>query len=400
MQGMQGVNSERALSKGIRYNEGFEGIYDRMPRGDWSMPVKDRAIQRVECEDPRDVMILRTMFPGYIKEDTPVFRLENGKKVTRIGSVASVSANTAIREVKANEISDTVDDEVIELTDADIVEDLNIEENIVTRCIYCPAEHHELLATRKELGLSVDYFTRKDKKGERQDFRYRQRQKEGVAGTWVSKKYVSEAVDALHEYDRCMKSGSVHDLKVAVGIAKRYFTNEAQAEAKYRIVKRTYDVLIRRGDMKSLSTAAMLATRYLRGNESTTAVNYVNLCRRKEAVRLVGDAKQGKLDHDTGKHVFAQLVRMDDPDRIAEAVDIARIYISEEVAEKTAVHLNNVIELKRRKEASGIRRRPLSDSDVRARPRQIPALPPRPPVPKSQQNVLRPILPAYGASAA
>jgi hypothetical protein len=390
---MQEVSGKRALSGESRYNKGFEGVYDQLPKGDWSMPVRDAVVQQVECQDPKDVLLLKTMFPEYIKEDTSVFRLERGKRITRIGNVESVAGNTGAYRTNTGDISDRVGEGVIGISDADIIEENDAQADIVTKYVFGPAKYHAILASRKELGLSIDYFTRNGQKGERQDFRYRHRQKEGVAGVWTSKKYVSEAVDALHEYDLCLKSNSVGDLKKVVAIARKYFTKEAQSEAQHKIAKRSYELLVKRGDLKSLSAVSMIADRYLQGKEATAAHNYVEFCRRKEAVRLVGAAKKGKLDHDTGRHVYAQLVRMDDPALVSHAVDIARIYISEKIAAKTAVFRDNLIELKRKREGSGVRRK-AEGSGVTHLPKQIPDLmlyPKQPP---------RPILRAYGASAA
>ncbi|MBW2997035.1 hypothetical protein KY349_01700 [Candidatus Woesearchaeota archaeon] len=89
-----------------------------------------------------------------------------------------------------------------------------------------------VLNQRSELGISVERLTRKDKDGNKKtSFRYRHRMREGVAGTWVSRTYVREAVAALHEYDDISASDNVADRMRSIEIVSKYFTKESAEHA-------------------------------------------------------------------------------------------------------------------------------------------------------------------------
>ncbi len=191
---------------------------------------------------------------------------------------------------------------IIELTDDDIIEDLNrpwknlefmaiTDDDIVDRLeanpskrretsFYESANYHNLFNQRKELGLSIDYFKKKDKKGnEKTDFRYRRADEAGKKGKWTSTKYVNEAIDALKQYDRLMESDDIEDLTSALKIAEKYFTKEGLDDACKKIVSRSYEVLVFKGDMQSLDYAYMLANKYFRGEEKNKANRVISTVR-------------------------------------------------------------------------------------------------------------------------
>ncbi|MBW2972670.1 hypothetical protein KY359_06555 [Candidatus Woesearchaeota archaeon] len=153
-----------------------------------------------------------------------------------------------------------------------------------------------LLCEREELGLNVDYYTRTDKSGgERVDFRYRKRQKEGVMGCWTSRKYVLEAVNALKRYDSLIKSEKWSDLKEAYSIAMKYFTDEAVEEVRKLFVEKTQP--------------------------------------------MVGPARSGTLDASSAKSLFSYLIVSKEPQNITIAYDIAKNYLPEAVVKETNNYL-------------------------------------------------------------
>jgi hypothetical protein len=115
---------------------------------------------------------------------------------------------------------------------------------------YEAIENEKTFDNMKMLGLSIDYFTRSDKP----DFRYRRRKREDVAGKWVSRNYVHEAIDAAKKYASLIKTeerqrkdltyrtaGRLCEewkmLREAQKIAKKYFTKEACEKAMLYINK-------------------------------------------------------------------------------------------------------------------------------------------------------------------
>lgn len=89
-----------------------------------------------------------------------------------------------------------------------------------------------VLDQRSELGISIERITRKGKDGnQKTDFRYRHKMREGVAGTWVSRSYVEEAVAVLHEYDTISASENDADRMRSLEIVSKYFTKESAEHA-------------------------------------------------------------------------------------------------------------------------------------------------------------------------
>ena len=89
-----------------------------------------------------------------------------------------------------------------------------------------------MLNQRSELGISIERFTRKCKDGNmKTDIRFRHKMCEGVAGIWVSRSYVEEAVAALNEYDTISANDNDADRKRSLEIVNKYFTKESAEHA-------------------------------------------------------------------------------------------------------------------------------------------------------------------------
>ncbi len=326
--------------KGPIHEKGSEYI---LPSGDFMIEDVNKD-PKLHCASPYDAGKVVHIFGKStgLKEDTPVFRLVNdGRRDSEIiGNVREAKEGSGY--FARPELSDRLNliglgssgDEVYEsgvyevMSDSDIIGDLNLtaddgvleeedyeeigDDCIVARLDECitPGQtrrFHEsslfekVFSKRKELGMNIDYFTRTNKDGStRHDFRYRRRKRDGLAGGWVSRAYVGEAIVALSSYDKlvgfaedrtnCSMDDLVegwHGLKKAKGIAGKYFTDEARESADKRIEAGL--------DLK--------------------------------AGELAEYARTSQLDYRTAIQVFSRLARSDETTDLIKARDIAQNYL-------------------------------------------------------------------------
>ncbi|MBN1544807.1 hypothetical protein JW898_05100 [Candidatus Woesearchaeota archaeon] len=283
------------------------------------------------------MMRIKAMFTGYFREDTPIFRVEGGRIYRMFGNVHdSAETQNATKQVDGCEISDIVNGSAegpLEVGDEDIVEVMGLgDSKKKTDRFDESVEYNKIFLQRDELGLNVDYFTRTSRRGEvRQDLRYRRRQKAGVAGGWVSKDYVKEAVSALTEYDRLVESDNVSDLKKAADIAVKYFTKEAKENVRERIAKRYSELLVKKGDWQSLRKAEDTVKRYVRGPDRDNVLSLVERHMEREAVELSGWAASREIDYNTAVQTYAFLIKTGKPSNVAKAVEIAKAYVPKAV---------------------------------------------------------------------
>ncbi|MBU2561590.1 MAG: hypothetical protein KKD17_04785 [Nanoarchaeota archaeon] len=333
------TNNVRATSEGI-------GRY--LPREDWILEGMHLGRPRATCADPRDAVRIKALVPGYCRDDTPVFSMRDGEVYRMLGNVASVAADQSVREVSydRSEISDIVAgsaEEPVVLGGDDIVDVLGENDpKEKTDRFNESAMFSSIFADRYELGLSIDYFKRTSRKGEvRHDFRYRRRQKEGVAGGWVSRGYVHEAVSALRQYDELVKSDNTSDLKKAAVIAVKYFTKEAKADAKSRIAKRYSEILVDKGDWQSLRKAKEVVNRHVKEGSREESLSVVEFCMEKEAIEISGWAASREVDYNTAVQAYAFLVKTGKPSNVMKAIGIAQVYVPQAV-DATANYLQKI----------------------------------------------------------
>jgi hypothetical protein len=226
----------------------------------------------------------------------------------------------------------------------------------------------------------------KNKYGEptKEQFRYRHRQKKGVAGKWISRDYVDKAVKALYRFDDLMNIGDLNCLKSAAGIAKMYFTDEARKDVEKKITDlarekfdridrqrlrerrtmrlgmrgrhaedcvaeavaalNTYDKLRRKGDWRSLKTAEKLSKEYFTETAHRKEMESIDGILGQMSV-LVGEGiRDGrKADPNIAKQAYSHLIRTRDPYKVGLAVEIAENYISREIADRTNVFRNQLL---------------------------------------------------------
>ncbi|MFH1682884.1 MAG: hypothetical protein ABIA37_03735 [Candidatus Woesearchaeota archaeon] len=261
----------------------FDEVHKKGPQKDWTLTAFDRkplgqlehTLPQLICSDLEDAKVLC----ADLHADTPVhFKIGDG---TRYGGTAGMYQEKAAEQTQpilSMEVPTLVAktplvEEELEITIEDILESKDLpqttppplpaaiynqditqqravqefsassyqpdldailstkHDNKQSQRFFEAVEFENIFNQNQELGLSVIYFKRNGKF----DFRYRRKKKDGVAGGFVSKAYVQEAVEALDKYNSLMEEGSILDLSLAKNLAADYFTEEAATEALYQV---------------------------------------------------------------------------------------------------------------------------------------------------------------------
>ncbi|MFH1682885.1 MAG: hypothetical protein ABIA37_03740 [Candidatus Woesearchaeota archaeon] len=334
-------------------------------REEWSIEFYDQeALSRgeivkgkpvINCRNPPDVQKMQALFPELINKDTDVFHTYQGVKIKHLGSLEEVKKDYQLNDDKDLE-------EVIEITDEDIIEsrddpqviDLARWKGYHQKTKLEPEIYQQIFTQHQELGLSIDYFVRKNNSGkERKDHRYRMKKKAGVAGGWVSREYVVESVNALMDYRELVEEDDLESLRTAMDLAEKYFTKEAGLEAKTKISDRieeklkmvnisrttldpaylidSYDHLLKRGEWEDLKKAEQLSKQYFTDEASKEVFSHLS----EKAVELGKGFVQGELLlPNTAKQVFSYLIRGGNPYQLSLAENIAQMYLPAHIAAK------------------------------------------------------------------
>ncbi|MFC1742052.1 hypothetical protein ACFL3V_05950 [Nanoarchaeota archaeon] len=180
--------------------------------------------------------------------------------------------------------------------------------------------YEELFKEYKELGMNVDRFKVRGK----DQFRYRRRIKEGVAGGWVSGDFAMNAVEGLRTYLSIKDSKQLEDVNKTVEIAGNYFTKEHLAKT----VTSAYTTLLNNGDWKSLKAAKNIANKYLNGEEHKKLNAVVEFQLESKAKELAEGIEHGMgLKPDTAIQVYSKLITTRDRGNVKLALDVARHYL-------------------------------------------------------------------------
>ena len=355
---LQESSSQKSLRKGVYYR-GY------CPKEEWSIEFYDQdALLRgkiakgkpiINCGKPSDMHVVQDIFPELINKDTDVFHTYCGVKIKHLGSLGKVRESYPLADEQHQDLESVIeisDEDILDSTEIDKVIDLAEWKGCYQKTRIEPEIYQQIFAQHKELGLSIDYFVRKDHAGrEKDDFRYRMKKKAGVAGGWVSREYAAAAVNALADYQELLREDSLESLAKAECLAENYFTLEAVLEAKSKIGQRreeklkmvdsaatsldpgylisSYDHLIKSGEWEDLKKAEQLAGRYLRKE----AQQEICLKLRQKARELGQGINEGKLlPPNTAKQVFSYLVRDDDSHHLSLAENIARMYLPSHIA--------------------------------------------------------------------
>jgi hypothetical protein len=275
--------------------------------GTWSVVDLNKPNQRLYCSDPSDVPRIRRVLRDELKDDTPVFCLVDGKE-SYLGEVKKVEEDSG--RFSRKEISDLIQtasgkEELIEVSDDDIVARLDECETPGSIAKYNEsAELGKVFANSKELGLSIDYYTRRRKDGsEKHDFRYRKRDKEGVAGAWVSAAYVREAVAALDEYKSLL-----------VEINKAKITSAVGASDGWGWL---------RGKLKRVSD---IAGKYMTCVTQEAVKRYSSLRLERAGREIAAQKEHNRIERETTLQAFAVLSVSRHPKSLNSALDMAERY--------------------------------------------------------------------------
>jgi hypothetical protein len=247
--------------------------------GDWIVRLNspddegNRQARGIFCQDKRDLGRIAGYVPELCMEDTPVYEMNKNNAIRKIGGLTKVITENRInRAIRVpTDISDMVAEEREERPVADSYSDIS--DRFDESAIY-----EQIFSSRDELGMSIDYFTKKDKQGnEKQDFRYRRSKVAGKRGRWVSGDYAREAISALHEYDKLVKKLDADSMVKALDIAAKYFTDEGFKKANEKLAKKSYNALVYKGDSDSLKKAKEISSKYFIGAEREKSESVLKL---------------------------------------------------------------------------------------------------------------------------
>lgn len=203
--------------------------------------------------------------------------------------------------------------------------------------------YNSALAGKSELGLSLEKAVDSDG---RERFVHLRRYSSDSLGVVVSADYVQNAFRASGMFSELMGKHDRKSLKKALGIARKYFTDDAYREAQRRVARRVYTRLLDRGDWDSLKKAMQVAVKYFDSVKGRQASRLINNRLDDRAVTMADDAIAGCLNPETSKEVYDRLVKMKRPSTLSKALDLARLYMNREAVEDTADLLRQQLELK------------------------------------------------------
>ncbi|MFH1063506.1 MAG: hypothetical protein V1729_00330 [Candidatus Woesearchaeota archaeon] len=311
-------------------------LYDLLSTtGDWILKLNSPDDRRekgeiyakgIFCNDARALTIINSYVPELCREDTPIIKGIGNTAYKKMGSLSQVLTQEGIRPILVdteirnqaisakgrdnegikmdgmnreravrstynlgNEISDILEemDSRSAVKTDDVVDTANRYDNPKKTARFFEASiYDKIFKSRKELGLSIDYSTDPENKGnESMEFRYVVSENRGSKGRRTSKEYVKEAMSAIRTYDSIMKSGQIDDLKRAMKIAKEYFTKEDAAESCEKIVRQMYKTLIFKNDENSIADAYELAKTYFKGDELKRSLDVITTLSNRRYVK-------------------------------------------------------------------------------------------------------------------
>jgi hypothetical protein len=359
----QAIYDERALSL-EELSEGSQGY--RLPKGDWSLSVIDAAGNRkksatvIEVLNPGDVGIISRMFPDVVRRETRVDHTYQGVRIGSIGKVRDFEGGEWAK-MAAPGIEGKVDDRTYEITDDQIVAVSDIIK--VKAPVYEMSDfrktspfnqvdlYEELFRENRQLlGMSIDRYTRKLKNGEtREEQRYRQKKADGAPGGWVSKEYVFRVFDALKEYRTLVEKDDLSSLRKARALAKQYFTKQAYLEASARLHQKVYDSLLAKGGINDVEVAGKYAERFMSGEQLKKASDVADFLTLKCAVDFSERLRRYEIeDPATAAKAYSRLIRSGETENIGRALEIAKMYLSDDVVKKTQKFQERVARINQR----------------------------------------------------
>lgn len=365
MQGTQHAYMDRAIQKGIELPPGYLNVQSSTRRGFLQettvLPDSERKARIYLTYADLADKVERSTRPDRFRTPT--------RKIPRDMMKDSIYLTYAgVAEKVDRRPSEVVDDsyDLVDLRDEEAVRQFDRR-----------SDYKRFLDSRPELGLSLEKVIGSN--GNRKFVHIMKNKSDGL-GLVVDTKYVKGAVKAWDMYSRLMQQNDIKSMKMAWGIAKRYFTKDAQKKAKQDLARKIYVYLVEKGDWGSLKKAMKVAVKYFDSTHSKEASMIVEKRLNARAVAMADDAILGCLQPETSKEVYNRLVKMNKPSTLSKALDFARLYMNKQAVKDTADLLRQHLELKRMDQERDVR--PERNKKAREGTRLM----------KSRQKTLKPIL--------
>jgi len=302
------------------------------PSKDWyvtySKPDKNgrKKVDGIFCHNTDDISKICAIAYDMCGAGTPVFRISEGDRYQFAGLLGDIVEKKKGKLEACSDISDKVLEDGFELIDdEDLLPEFHSDhsDNRILESIDC--------SEYSDVSDACDNVVLLKKKKE----------------VSAVNRMPTNRSSAIEAYNSLLKQNDLDSLRKATYIAQRYFDYDTRLVASEDITRRLYEVLVYKGDWQSLKKAKGIAGKYFNREEQAKSDAVVSMLMEKKAADLADDAICGLLDKTTATEVYKHLVASKNTTNLAKAVNIARLYLSNDMAEKTNRLRINVIKWKR-----------------------------------------------------